>query len=172
MSIMKNSEKWNAITTYLPNGKYILVSIYADSINDQMVTTLFVNITRSIYLSTILITIFIIITVIIGIIIGNCQGYKYTQSIRALSSDLSKIAKWDLGIEIHDRAPVSAEFSAVNEQLRNLLLAVQIGNDAYIKGDLNRALKLYRDAKLLMIQMKNPRGLGVCLNNEAQNETC
>jgi tetratricopeptide (TPR) repeat protein len=167
MSITKNSESWNAITAYLPNGKYIMVSVYADSLNDQMVTSLFVNITRSIYLSTILITIFTIITVIIGIFVGNYQGRKYTQSIRALSSDLSNIAKWDLGIEIHEKAPVSAEFSAVNEQLRNLLIAVQMGNDAYIKGDLNRALTLYRKAKLLMIQMKNSRGLGVCLNNEA-----
>ncbi|RUS28658.1 hypothetical protein BC938DRAFT_481626 [Jimgerdemannia flammicorona] len=56
----------------------------------------------------------------------------------------------------------------IHEHFKNLLIAVRFGNEAYYAGDLDRALAnmQYEAAERVMIQFRNQRGRGVCLNNK------
>jgi len=167
VNITKNNEPYVLLYQYIEQQGYYLVMLYPNS----DVSTITDNISVSVKNIITSGTIGVVVIWGIGQIIVTCLvvllAKKYAKTIIQLSKDIESIGKPNLQIELQEMAPVSAEFSNVNKNFGNLLVAVKFGNDAYYEGDLNKALKLYNDAEELMKVMKIQRGLSICYNNKA-----
>jgi len=167
VNITKNNEKYVLLYQYIEQQGYYLVMLYPDSDVSAITDKIFVDVKNIIISGTISTVVIWGIGQIIVICLVVLLAKKYAKTIIQLSKDIESIGKPNLQIELQERAPVSAEFTNVNKNFGNLLVAVKFGNDAYYEGDLNKALKLYNDAEELMKVMKIQRGLSICYNNKA-----
>ncbi|KAI9348280.1 hypothetical protein DFJ73DRAFT_777345 [Zopfochytrium polystomum] len=110
-----------------------------------------------------------VITVLGALISYNVtrrEANKVLAPINELGEWLDRVAKQDLDGELGNSFAVTRELGIVNENFKNLLVAVRFGNQAYYANDLERALQNYEAAEKIMIKFKNERGRGVCLNNK------
>ncbi|KAL2911198.1 hypothetical protein HK105_209349 [Polyrhizophydium stewartii] len=91
---------------------------------------------------------------------------KVLRPIAELGNWLTSVSEADLSRELGNKAPVSAEINIIHDHFKNLLIAIRFGNEAYYANDLNRALSNYEAAERMMVQFRNERGRGICLNNK------
>lgn len=67
-------------------------------------------------------------------------------------------------VEIPDR-PCALELQSTLKNFQKLLIGLRFGNTQYHKGNKLRELRALRDARALMAETGNERGMGVCLSN-------
>jgi tetratricopeptide (TPR) repeat protein len=166
-TVSKNGETWTIISQYLSVANYVIISMY-DNMNAMKETNvLFTNIDSSVKNGTIAVSIISAVVLAISLLIMKLCGGKYTESINDLSNQMKKIENPDYDVELGNRAPISAEFNEASKNFGHLLTAVKCGNEAYFKGDTQKAYQSYQNGAALMAEMKNQRGLSICYNNMA-----
>jgi tetratricopeptide (TPR) repeat protein len=162
--ITKNGESWNANVQYLSTAKYVLVSLYNNKISDTSADTIFSEISRSMLVGCVLIGLFVSGFLIIGTTIVICQSNKISKSVMDLAEILKKIEKPNYEAETYQGGAL--ELTNIGGNFANLVLAAKAGEKAFMKGDLTKALELFTATETLMREMKNLRGLSICLNNK------
>jgi len=166
ISINKNGNNWNAIVEYLKTGNYILVTLYSNTLIDEKITNIFSRTDYTVLKGTIAICIIIAIFLLFSISVIIRQSCLITRDIREFEHTLHRINENDLDIAMSKRAPLSAEFMLFKENIGNILMAVQFGNDAYLSGDHDRAIQLYEKLEKVLKENNNLRGLGICYSNK------
>lgn len=167
MNVTKNNVPHVLIYQYIPEQKYYLVMMYPHSNDITKANIIFSNVNTIVKTGMITVVVLLGVSLICVLMAVILLSRKYAKTIIQLSRDIEAIGKPNLQVELQERAPVSAEFTNVNKNFGNLLIAVKFGNDAYYDGDLNKAMELYNKAEELMKIMKNARGLSICYNNKA-----
>jgi tetratricopeptide (TPR) repeat protein len=166
-TIIKNSKEYMVVYKYLPDLNYYLVTLFPLSKTTGLTNNIFSHVTGVIKNGKLALSIIITSIIILDFVLIRLFGKKYAKPIKMLSNDLKSVRDANLDIELGNRAPASAEFSAVNQNFGYLLTAVKFGNDAYYGGDMDKAMTSYNEAEQLMRIMNVPRGLSICYNNKA-----
>lgn len=162
-----DQKNWIILYVYMEKTNYYVVMMYPESDVTEETNDIFNNLFKIVLNGTIILPIISGITLLFAFVILNTIGKHYTFPIRQLLKDVKQIGTAELDIELGNRAPVSAEFSALQHNFANLLTAVKFGNDAYYGGNMQKALESYENAEKLMTTLKINRGLSVCYNNKA-----
>lgn len=163
----KNNEPWIAQFKYLSNVGYYFVLIYPQSSIMDLTSDIIKPIFNNITIGTIVMSFVLFGIIVINSLIINKVSSTYTKSVNQLYNDVKNINEANLDIETGNRAPVSAEFTSINKNFGNLLVAVKFGNESYYSGNLVKALESYNQAEKLMQTFKIIRGLSICYNNKA-----
>jgi tetratricopeptide (TPR) repeat protein len=162
-----NGDTWVIVYIYMQNTDYYVVMMYPESDVVGMKDDIFTSVSTTTLNGTIILPIISGIIIIATLCVLNTIGKRYTEPIRQLLNDVKQIGTADLDIELGNRAPISAEFTALQHNFTNLLTAVKFGNDAYYGGNMQKALESYENAEKLMSTLGVIRGLSVCYNNKA-----
>jgi len=96
---------------------------------------------------------------------NNKISNRVVRPIKELDRLIKSMTNANLDVELGNQAPVSSEINVIFGNFRNLLMTIRFGNQAYYKGDNQKALQNYQDAKKMMEKLKNKRGEGICDNN-------
>jgi len=163
----KNNEPWTAQYKYLSSVGYYFVLIYPQSSILTLANNIIDPVSNNITSGTIAISVILFALIAINSFIISKVSFIYTKSINQLYEDVKNINEANLDIETGNRAPVSAEFTSINKNFGNLLIAVKFGNESYYSGNLEKALESYDQAEKLMKTLKITRGLSICYNNKA-----
>jgi tetratricopeptide (TPR) repeat protein len=149
------------------NSKYILCTIYPTSglhyLADEMAEEFTSLINRGIVGISVTYACLLIITMVLA----RCIAGRYTVPLEQMSDFLSNASHANKDVEMACMAPISSEINVLRDNLKNLLSAINAGNEAYYQGDLNKALANYDIGLKLFTERKNNRGLAVCTNNKA-----
>lgn len=163
----KDGSTWYLVYKYIQNVKYYVVLMYPVdyplSASDDIINSSY----SKILIGTIVIPIIGCLLMLLGVCYIHNVGNKYTNAITSLSNDIKEINNANYDIEIGNKAPVSAEFTTLNNCFGNLLVAVKFGNEAYYNGNMEKALQSYEQAEKLMTTLKSERGMSICYNNKA-----
>lgn len=163
----KDGDSWVIVYTYLPSVDYYLVMMYKNSDVDSQSGDIFSPIDVSILIGTIVIPILLALIFLVNVCTIESIGKQYLVSIESLSQTVQKVDDINADIELGNRAAISSEFTNLDKNFGNLLVALRFGNSAYYSGDMNKALTLYNSAEELMKTLGSRRGLSICYNNKA-----
>ncbi|KAJ3278765.1 hypothetical protein HDU76_009747, partial [Blyttiomyces sp. JEL0837] len=162
----KNGAEWSLASAFVSQTNYYVVAVAPSSdvtaLSSQMrkSTTTFAGITLGMTLAA------TVLCATISYIVTVRQAKKVLTPVAELGDWLTRLEKSDFEAEVGNRPAAAKELSLLHENFKNLLTAVRFGNNAYYANDLSRALANYEAAEKMMIQLKNERGRGVCLNNK------
>ncbi len=152
---------------YLEELDYYLISIYSEDNIIKTTNSIFNDVSKVIKDGTISISIIICTMIVFNVFFIRYFSKRYSKPINSFTKDMKSIKDVNLDIELGNKAPISSEFTNVNNKLRTLMTAVKFGNDLYYNGDLNKALDSYNSAESLMKTLNIKRGLSICYNNKA-----
>jgi tetratricopeptide (TPR) repeat protein len=166
ITFMKNNEQTNTSHVKI-SSKYILCVMYPTSSLSYDADKMSSKFTK--FINDGIIGIAIVFALLLACTIISVRKFamKHTQSLKQFSDFLSDTSRANRDIKMANMAPVSAEINIFKDNLRNLSSAIDAGNEAYLQGDLDKALAKYDIGLQLFTARKNIRGLAVCTNNKA-----
>ncbi|KAJ3099775.1 Chromodomain-helicase-DNA-binding protein 1-like [Phlyctochytrium planicorne] len=163
-----SEDEWTFSASYIPstNNTYLLVVMVPSSdisaLSDSMrnSTTLYARAALGIAM------VLIIVAGGVSMLITRSVARRVLKPVEELTGWLTRISSTHLDEEVADAEASTHELKIVKQNFKNLLIAVRFGNDAYYANDLSKALANYEAAERLMVELRNERGRGVCLNNK------
>ncbi|KAJ3277480.1 hypothetical protein HK104_003261, partial [Borealophlyctis nickersoniae] len=165
--VKKRGEDWVVAASAVAGTDFYVITTVPDS-DILFLTTQMRDRTRLFgIISITTVCLLLALSTFLSIHLSRLLAARILTPIAELTNVLDRIGKKELSVELESgEYDVAPELRVINEHFRNLLVAVRFGNEAYYKNDLGKALENYEAAEKMMIQFKNERGRGVCLNNK------
>jgi tetratricopeptide (TPR) repeat protein len=111
---------------------------------------------------------------VLTIVVVHCASRKIVIPLVALQQHMERIAGGDYSSEIEhqqisrhsmNKSVLPAEIQRLLDTFDGLTVALRLGNEQYLSGNLAVAFANYTKAAALFEKMGNVRGTGVCANN-------
>ncbi|KAJ3107856.1 hypothetical protein HDU96_007767 [Phlyctochytrium bullatum] len=161
-------EDWtvSASTIASTNGTYLLcvvvpssdISALSDSMRKD--TNMYARVALGAALAAVL------VAAAVAFVVTWAIARRVLVPVEELTGWLTRVSQSNMEEEVAEANAASHELRIVKQNFKHLLTAIRFGNEAYYANDLAKALANYEAAEQLMVQLKNERGRGVCLNNK------